>query len=78
MSDALDKFLAKLRGIWTSWTIWANGVGLTVLGLLPVLQETVPQLESYLPANAYKWAMLIVLVGNIALRFRTNRDLASK
>lgn len=74
----IDNLLAKLRGALKSWTVWANGLLLMALPFLPVLQDSLPQLQAYLPENFYKWAMLGVLVGNIALRFKTTTSLAEK
>jgi hypothetical protein len=38
----------------------------------------VPELQSYLPDNVYKWVGIAVVVLNLALRFKTNSDLAAK
>jgi len=59
-------------------TIWANGVFGVLLVGLPGLQESLPQLQNYMPADLFRYAMGVVIAANILLRFKTNKDLASK
>lgn len=68
----------RLQGAVRSMTIWVNSVFGALLIGLPELQTSLPQLQSYVPANFFKYAMGIVIVANILLRFRTNSDLAAK
>ena len=74
----MEKFRAKLAGARRSIVIWFNGLAVILLGAIPVLQEFLPQAQAYLPDSVYKWAMLGVLIVNLALRFRTTMDLAHK
>lgn len=63
--------LENLKKAHKSITIWFNSVmGLAVV-LLPLAQDQLPQLQSYVPANVYQFAMGALIVGNILLRFRT-------
>ena len=71
-------FIAKLDNAWRSWTIWVNSVLAIIMLALPSLQDSFPQLQSYLPEHIYKYAMLVIIAANIALRFKTVQDLALK
>lgn len=73
-----EYFLGKLRGIRRSATIWFNSVFASVVLALPLLQDTFTQLQPYLPDNIYKVLAVVVIVGNLALRFKTVSDLADK
>jgi len=68
----------KIKNAWKSWTIWFNGVATAIVLGLPSAQDAFPQLQAYLPANVYKYAMAALVVGNILLRFKTNKSLADK
>lgn len=68
----------KLKNSWKSWTIWFNGLMTTIVVALPSVQDAFPQIQSYLPANIYKYAMGALVAGNILLRFKTNKSLADK
>ena len=72
------KLKLRLKNAWRSMTIWFNGVAASILTVLPVAQEQLPQLQSYLPANFYQWMMGLVIAANIVLRFKTSSDLADK
>ena len=74
----IDKLIRKIRGARKSLVIWFNTIVGTAVTLLPVAQESFPQLQEYLPANIYQWVMGALVVGNIILRFRTTLDLAHK
>lgn len=74
----MNDLKAKLAGAWKSWTVWFNGIVLIVVPLLPVLADNLPQFQPYIPANLFKYAMLAVLVGNVALRFKTTTGLEQK
>lgn len=74
----MNKLKAKLKGSWRSFTIWFNGITGTVIVALPTAQDQFPQLQGYVSSDVYKWAMGAIVVANIALRFKTNADLADK
>jgi len=69
---------AKLKNAWRSWTIWFNSIIGSVMTLLPVAQDSFPQIQAYIPPHVYQWVMGIIVVGNIILRFKTTLDLANK
>jgi hypothetical protein len=76
--DMWTKFKANLLKAHKSLTIWFNGlVGMAVMAL-PFAQDNMPQLQDYLPADVYHYAMGAVIVGNILLRFKTTSSLAEK
>ncbi len=78
LKDLWEKLRADAANAHKSLTIWFNGVmGVAVVGL-PMVQEQMPLLQDYLPANLYHYAMGMLIVGNIILRFRTTTALAEK
>ena len=72
------EFIAKLDNAWRSWTIWINSLLAVIILGLPMLQESFPQLQNYLPDHIYKNVMLLIIGANIILRFKTVQDLALK
>lgn len=68
----------KIKGAWRSMTIWFNGVAAVVIPGLPMLQDSFPQLQPYIPDHLYQYALCLLIVANIALRFKTTTDLAAK
>ena len=68
----------KLKNSWKSWTIWFNGLLTTLLFSAPLLQEQLPQLQEYVGADVYKQLMFVAIIGNIFLRFKTNKALDEK
>jgi hypothetical protein len=70
--------LDKLKGALRSLTVWFNGVAMAALAGLPMLQDMLPQLQPYVPPGIYQHGMLVVIVGNILLRFRTSTPLDQK
>ncbi len=66
-----DDFIAKLKNSWKSFTNWFNGTGIVVLQIL----VTEPGLIDFLTVHDLA---LILLVGNIVLRFKTSTSLADK
>lgn len=68
----------KLKGAIKSLTIWFNSIIASTLVGLPLAQDTFPQLQPYIPANAYKYGMAALIIGNILLRFRTSKPLGGK
>lgn len=69
---------AKFRGAMRSTTIWLNTVALSVLPFIDTIQQTLPGLKDQLPSDIYKALGIVVVVGNILLRFKTNTDLKDK
>lgn len=68
--------IAKLRGALKSLTIWWNVIAGAVLGILPMLQDALPAIQQYVPD--IRWAAVVVIVGNVLLRFKTNTALQDK
>jgi len=69
---------AKLLGAIKSLTIWFNTIMGIILAMLPTMLEQLPQLEAYIPPHIYRWLMLLVVVGNVLLRFKTSTALQNK
>jgi hypothetical protein len=67
-----------IKGAWRSWTIHFNLWMGTLLGALPLAQESFPQLQPYVPANLFQYGMAALIVGNFLLRFKTTGSLADK
>lgn len=78
MNRYFETFKAKLRGTVRSFTIWANGIAGSIYLGLPMLQDSLPQLQAYIPANFFQFLMGGVIVVNILLRFKTNTGLEHK
>lgn len=78
LSDAIKAAYKDIRALHKSWTIWFNGVGLTLIELLPYLAETFPELEAYVSPEFYKQATTVLIIGNILLRFKTRTTLREK
>ena len=71
-------FIEKLKGAWRSKTIWFNTlVGIVIAGI-PIVQETLPQLAPFIPAQFYQYGMGVMIVANMILRFVTTQSLAAK
>lgn len=73
---SFDTLKAKLAGARKSLTIWFNGLVAAVMGILPMAQDSLPALQQYVPD--IKWAAVLVIVGNIVLRFKTTTGLQDK
>lgn len=70
--------IEKLKGTWRSWTIWFNGLMAVVIPGLPMLQDSFPQLQPFIPGNLYQYLGGVIVAANIVLRFKTNKSLADK
>lgn len=78
LKDRIIRIKADLVKAHRSWTIWFNSAMGAVVVALPMAQDSLPQLQDYLPANLYHYLMGALIVGNILLRFKTNAALADK
>lgn len=78
LMDLRVKLSADAAKAHKSLTIWFNSIMAAAVVALPMLQDQLPQLQGYLPANLYHSAMATLIVGNIILRFKTNGALADK
>jgi hypothetical protein len=79
ISGVVENVKRNWRGTHKSTTIWFNTVFVpAAAAALPILLEEVPKLQEYLPENQYKLWMLVLIVGNAVLRFKTDTALADK
>lgn len=78
LKDKLSGLFADIKSAYKSLTIWVNGIVLTAISLLPLAQDYAPQLKEYISDDLYKQMMLILIVANIALRFKTSSALRDK
>lgn len=69
---------SRIAGARKSLTIWFNSVIGTVVTLLPVAQDQLPQLQPYIGPHFYQYMMGFVVGANILLRFKTTTDLKDK
>ncbi len=76
--DKVNAIRADLGKVHKSATIWFNGLIGSAIVVLPLAEEQLPQLRDYLPPSFYHLIMVVVIAGNIILRFKTNGALADK
>jgi len=74
----INTFVARLKKIHKSWTMWFNAISGSLIVILPSLETSFPQLQDYLPHNLYQYAMAAIIVGNMVLRFKTVKPLEAK
>lgn len=67
-----------LKGSLKSLTIWFNGILLALLPLMEYLKDSLPQLQEWLGADLYRTVGLIVVIGNILLRYKTKKPVSEK
>lgn len=70
--------LEKLKGCYKSVVIWFNGLALSFLSLFEMFHDSLSELMPFMSANAYKIIGLTIILGNIALRFKTSKPLQEK
>jgi hypothetical protein len=68
----------KLRGAWRSWTIHFNLWMAALIEGLPLAKQSFPELQPYVPTNVFECGMIVLIVGNMLLRFKTNTCLSAK
>lgn len=73
-----EYFLGKLRGMKRSLTILFNATVAAVVSVLPLAVDAFPQIKGYIPEDIYAAAWVVLVVGNILIRFKTTQDLADK
>lgn len=78
----LESFKLKAAGAWRSFTIWFNGVMAALLiyadNIIGALRDTLPTVSQWLTSDILKGAAVLIIIGNIALRFKTDKSLAEK
>lgn len=78
----MKTFKSKLHGVFKSWTIWTNGV---LLALTPFFQsisevarDVLPGVAQWFTPSQMQHLVIIILIANLALRFKTNKGLEDK
>lgn len=77
------KIKEKAKKSWKSFTIWFNGIMLSIVPfaewIVSFANDTLPMIQDYIGYQSFKTGMIvIVVVGNIILRFKTSQSLAEK
>jgi len=67
-----------IKGALKSLTVWFNSLAGLLVVALPDIQNTLPQLATYLGPDIYKYLALGVVLSNIALRAKTTKALSEK
>jgi hypothetical protein len=70
--------LDKLKGALRSWTVHFNLYVAAIIEGLPLIKDTFPELQPYVPANVFQIGMTVLIVGNLILRFKTKVALEAK
>ena len=78
LRDKYTSIKDDCKQAWKSFTILFNGVVATVAITLPQVISEFPQLQEYMSEPSYKTWMLIMMVGNFILRFKTTKALKHK
>jgi len=78
IKDKTKHVIADLKRAHKSITIWFNSLMATAFFLLPEAIAYFPQLQAYIPEPTYKTGMVVLLVGNMVLRFKTASALRNK
>ena len=68
----------KLRGALRSWTVWFNALSAAAIPALDYAQNNLALVKDFLPQHWYGIALVAIVAGNVALRFKTNNDLSDK
>lgn len=74
----MNKFIERLKNSQRSFTIWFNSLLGTLVIFMPEILSTLPTLREHVDGDIYKKMMLVAIVGNLLLRFKTTQDLADK
>lgn len=67
----MQKLKNQIKQAYKSWTIWFNATGIAIL--TAALAE--PLVLEYLDEKGF---MVVILIGNTILRFKTNKGLEDK
>jgi len=74
----IENIVAYVNGALKSWTVRFNTAMLAVVGALPMMQDSLPALQPYIPSGFYRYLMGTVVVCNLLLRFKTNKPLRDR
>ena len=78
MQELFNTFKKNCAKMHKSWTIWFNSIMAAVVVTLPHLQDMLPSIQAYLPHNISQYLTSAIVLGNLALRFKTNKPLSEK
>lgn len=78
IQDKLAGIARDLARVHKSLTIWFNSVVGAIALYLPDVIDFMPQLREYIAEPSYKQWMLVLLIGNALLRFKTTTALRHK
>ena len=78
IKDTMSAVWADIKKAHKSLTILFNSFWLGFVEMLPYAKEVFPEMKDYLPAELYTHVFVIVVIGNIVLRFKTKQPLRSK
>lgn len=78
LKDKWAQIVADLQKAHKSATIFFNAVIGTSLVFLPDAVASFPQLQPYIPDAVFKHGMVILIAGNMLLRFKTTRAMRDK
>ena len=76
--DNMTVLKAKAVGATRSKTMWFNGLAGLFIQFLPEAAQALPALYGLMPDNIYSVLLIVLVGGNMFLRFMTKKDLANK
>lgn len=68
----------KINGAFKSITIYFNILMLTAMEFVTYAHDVFQELQPYVPAETYRILALVLIIGNLILRFKTTKSLAEK
>lgn len=66
-----DVYVTAAKQWWKSKTLWFNAI----IGGLAALEASANLIQPYLPGNVYGYGLMLLTVGNAALRIVTTQGL---
>ena len=75
---ATELLMQKLARLHKSLTFWFNVLMSFLAFGIPELLNALPTVAAYIPAPTYGKVLLATVLGNLVLRFKTNRALQDK
>lgn len=78
IKDVATNIKDDLKKAHRSIVIWFNSIAGTAIISLPFAQENLPALQEYISPDFYKHAMMVLVIANIMLRFKTNSAMRDK
>lgn len=68
----------KIAGAWRSLTIWVNAVALAAIPAVQYASDHIEDVRALVGPDSFKVITGLLVVANIALRFRTSMALEDK